>query len=241
MERDGYDVMIDREPNALPARVWHVFDPERDVRVTERRLPHWSQAGTVCFITWRTWDSLPRVVVESLLAERDALLARHGVAADCGSWRAELRRRSPDAAREVLRHLSSRWEDALDACRGACTLRRPDCAKIVADSLLYRDGEDYGIHDFVVMPNHVHVLAAFADDKAMLQQCESWKRFTATQMNRLLGRTGRFWQQDAFDHLVRSEAQYEYLRRYIAENPVRARLAEDAYLHYSRGSGGVSE
>jgi type I restriction enzyme R subunit len=226
--------MSDREPNAVRFREWSVFDPQRDVRVDERRLPHRSQAGTVCFITWRTWDSLPCSVVESLITDRNTLLARHGIAADGESWRDQLRRQSPGLAREVFRHLSSRWEDAMDGCLGACVLRRPECAKVVSDSLLHRDAMEYDIHDYVVMPNHVHLLAAFADDDAMLKQCESWKRFTATRINRLLGRTGRFWQQDAFDHLVRSEAQYNYFHRYIAENPAQARLGKGEYLHYSR-------
>jgi putative transposase len=84
------------------------------------------------------------------------------------------------------------------------------------------------------MPNHVHLLAAFPDEEAMLAQCESWKHYTATQINRRLGENGRFWQQDGFDHLVRSEEQWEYLRRYIAANPARARLSEGEYLHFSK-------
>jgi hypothetical protein len=31
-----------------------VFDPTQEYAVIERRLPHWVQAGTICFITWRT-------------------------------------------------------------------------------------------------------------------------------------------------------------------------------------------
>ncbi|MBI3823733.1 MAG: transposase [Planctomycetes bacterium] len=88
--------------------------------------------------------------------------------------------------------------------------------------------------DFVVMPNHVHMLAAFPDQKAMLAQCESWKHFTAVPINRRLGRKGRFWQQDAFDHLVRSEEQFWYLRDYIANNPVQAGLRPSEYMHYSK-------
>jgi len=78
--------------------------------------------------------------------------------------------------------------------------------------------------DFVVMPNHVHLLAAFPDEGSMLAQCESWKHYTATKINRFLGRSSRFWQQDGFDHLVRSVEQFEYLRAYIADNPRRAHL-----------------
>ena len=84
----------------------------------------------------------------------------------------------------------------------ACALRQTELAKIVADSLRHFDGDRYALLDFVVMPNHVHLLATFPDKASMLEQCESWKHFTATRINRRLGTKGRFWQQDAFDHLV---------------------------------------
>ena len=86
------------------------------------------------------------------------------------------------------------------------------CTKIIAHSLLHFDGQRYELTDFVVMPNHVHLLVAFPDDDQLLKQSESWKLFTATEINKLVGSTGRFCQQDGFDHLVRSEKQFEYLR-----------------------------
>jgi putative transposase len=113
-------------------------------------------------------------------------------------------------------------------------LRRPELSAIVAESLLKFDGERYELTDFVVMPNHVHVLAAFPDEDSMLRQCDSWKHFTGREIHRTLGRRGKFWQQDGFDHLVRSIEQFTHLRRYIAENPRKARLRPDEYRHYSK-------
>lgn len=85
--------------------------------------------------------------------------------------------------------------------------------------------------DFVVMPNHVHLLAVFPTAEAMEKQCSSWMHFTAVQINKATGAKGRFWQKEPFDHLVRSPEQYEYLRRYIAENPQKAGLRPGEYLH----------
>jgi type I restriction enzyme R subunit len=113
-------------------------------------------------------------------------------------------------------------------------LRRPELSQIVADSLCHFDGDRYELTDFVVMPNHVHLLVAFPDEESLLKQCESWKHFTATQINRRLGRKGRFWQQDGFDHLVRTPERFEELRHYIADNPKRARLGPGEYIHYSK-------
>ncbi len=39
------------------------FDRNQQYSVINRRLPHWSQAGTVSFITFRTWDSIPKKVL----------------------------------------------------------------------------------------------------------------------------------------------------------------------------------
>ncbi|WP_375341834.1 hypothetical protein [Luteolibacter soli] len=66
----------------------------------------------------------------------------------------------------------------------------------------------------------------------MLLQVESWKRWTSTRINKHLGRCGRFWQDESFDHLVRSEAAFLRLKRYIAENPKKLRHGE--YLHWVR-------
>ena len=104
----------------------------------------------------------------------------------------------------------------------------------MANSLQHFDGDRYELTDFVVMPNHVHVLVAFPDDESLLKQCESWKHFTATKINRLLGCCGRYWEQDGFDHLLRSDIQFEYLRDYITKNPVKARLKADEFPHFSK-------
>jgi type I restriction enzyme R subunit len=216
----------------LKSRI-QVFDPDQEFTVVERRLPHWSQAGTISFITWRTWDSIPAEVLQRWLTERDAWLKRHGIDPNA-DWRSQLRSLSPTLRREFQLRVSDRWNEHLDACHGACVLRRLELAQIVSDSLLHFDGDRYELTDLVVMPNHVHLLVAFPDEHSMLRQCDSWKHFTATQINRALNRKGRFWEQDGFDHLVRSPEQFLYLRRYIADNPRKARLQPGEFIHWSK-------
>ena len=213
---------------------FRVFEPKEEVRVVQRRLPHWAQAGTICFITFRSFDSIPKSVMERWLRERNELLRRHSIDPLAKDWRQQLGELRPEIKAAIDRMTSSRWHENLDACHGACVLRQPKLAKIVADSLHKFDMERYELTDFVVMPNHVHLLAAFPDDDAMLKQCESWKHYTAREINRALGRMGRFWEQDAFDQLVRSLDQFEYLRKYIAENPHKANLKSGGYIHYSK-------
>ena len=58
------------------SQLWPItlFDPAAEIAIIERNLPHWSQAGTIAFITFRTQDSMPKVVVEQWMADRDAWL-----------------------------------------------------------------------------------------------------------------------------------------------------------------------
>lgn len=212
----------------------HFFDPRADFSVIERKLPHRMQAGTVCFITWRTNDSLPKEVVERWRLDRFQWLRRQGINPRAADWRAKLHELDPTLQHQFFEYFSTRWHEELDACHGACVLKDPVNAKIVADSLLYANEERYELTDFVVMPNHIHLLAAFRSEGAMLEQCESWKHFTAHRINRRIDATGRFWQQDGFDHLVRSAEQFEYFQKYIADNPGKARLAGGEYVHWSK-------
>jgi putative transposase len=84
--------------------------------------------------------------------------------------------------------------------------------------------------DFVVMPNHVHLIVGLLGETDIEAQCSSWKRFAATRINRELGTSGRFWQEESFDHLIRSAEQFESIQRYIADNP--RSLHPDDCVHY---------
>jgi putative transposase len=174
---------------------------------------------------------MPATVVRDWQAQRSAWLRQNGVDVAVPGWETVVQNWPMQRIREFRKFLSDRWSEHLDALHGKCVLRRADCSRIV-DSLRHFDEDRYSLCDYVVMPNHVHVLAAFADEDAMLAQCESWKRFTGRRINEVLGSSGRFWAQDAFDHLVRSPEEFERLRCYIAENPHSAHLEPGEYLHY---------
>ena len=210
------------------------FDPDDALLITQRRLPHWSQNGTVVFITWRTDDSIPKAVLQAWLDERNLWLRGHGIEPTERNWKLAIQRLPPQVMLEYHAHFTTRWHQELDSGHGACVLRLPELGALVAASLRHFDGDRYELLDCVVMPNHIHLLATFPDQAAMVTQCASWKHFTAAQINRRLGTNGRFWQQDAFDHLVRHEAQFQRFRKYIAENPIKARLRADEYLHYTK-------
>jgi|GEM_PF-1127088 len=185
------------------------FDPKADLLIHQHVRPHWSQAGAVAFITFRADDSIPAEVVLRWEREKQDWLARRGLVSGRKSA-AVVSKLSAKEQAEFQRTFNRCREEYLDTCQGACVLKRPELAQIVADALLHFEGIRYKMGDFVVMPNHVHLLAVFPTEAAMFDQCDSWLHYTATQINRKLGEKGKFWQSEPFDHLVRSVEQYEY-------------------------------
>jgi hypothetical protein len=74
------------------------------------------------------------------------------------------------------------------------------------------------------MPNHVHVLVRPLGGHTLPEILHSWKSFAAKQINAELGRTGKVWQDESFDNIVRDEAALEIFSAYVQENPVKAKL-----------------
>jgi len=73
------------------------------------------------------------------------------------------------------------------------------------------------------MPNHVHMLMTAA--VPLPQLTKSLKGITAKRANIKLALTGKtFWQEESYDHVVRQEREFQSIRNYIEENPVRAGL-----------------
>ena len=69
------------------------------------------------------------------------------------------------------------------------------------------------------------LLNQWQDERGPLEKLiRSWKGFTARQINKLLGRSGGFWQRDYFDRLIRDEKHFGNCVRYIRRNPEKTRL-----------------
>jgi len=201
------------------------FDPHGELETYQHHLPHWRQKGVTYFITMRLADSIPQSKLREWEHDRRCWLQANG----CGNHDAF--QQLPEKLRnEFHRRFTQKFHAWLDAGYGACWLRRPDAAQIVSEALRYFAGSRYALGDFVVMPNHLHALISPVPGHELKNITHSWKSFTAKQINRLLNHTGRFWQAESYDHIVRSVEQLEHYRQYIADNPIKARLKEGEYL-----------
>ncbi|MEM9237063.1 MAG: competence/damage-inducible protein A [Verrucomicrobiota bacterium] len=197
-----------------------------EVAKARRRLPHWRQDGRTYFVTFRTADSLPKDVMGPFLARRDEWLRLKGIEV-LDHHPVELDRLSFEDRREYDRIFVKALQSELDRGHGACLLGKKEHARTVQEAFEFFDGERYVLGDFVIMPNHVHVLLVPTDGHELSDILKSWKSFTAKAVNRAESQSGRFWQSESWDHIVRSRRQLERFQDYIAENPKMAGLGQD--------------
>jgi REP element-mobilizing transposase RayT len=108
---------------------------------------------------------------------------------------------------------------------GPTWLSEPRVAVMIAQTLHFGEPKFYHLQAWVIMPNHIHLLL---HPKVPLPTITRWlKGRTARQANRILDRTGRpFWQDESFDHWIRTEEERKYLIEYIENNPVKAGLTQ---------------
>ncbi len=221
--------LVNKTKTKIPVMLGEPFDPNSEFSIEETCRPHWSQSGAVVFVTFRTADSIPKKVIDLWDQEKKDWLSARGYVGP--KWTSLLPNVPPAIRKEFNFYFNRSREEFLDQGAGECHLKQPDLSRVVADSLLYFDKQRYRMGDFVVMPNHVHLLCVFQNAELMREQFDSWQHFTATQINKKINRKGKFWQGDPFDHLVRSPEQYDYLRGYIARNPIKAGLSEGEYFY----------
>jgi len=209
------------------------FDRTDEFWVFDRQLPHWTQAGALCFVTWRTADSMPAPVLKRLDQDIASALRSNGLS-PAADWRSQFRHLKPAERARIHWQLFVIRDRYLDAGHGRCLLAKPQHAEQVLKSLRHVDEQRYFLTDVVVMPNHVHFLAAFESVDVMLDQCTNCKRFIGRKINAAERQRGEFWQVDQFDHLIRCEEEFEHYRQYIRENPLRAGLKEGRYLYWQK-------
>lgn len=102
-----------------------------------------------------------------------------------------------------------------------------DLAHLLVETLLhYRNENQYLLHEFVIMPNHLHVIITPTDitvERAM-QLIKGGFSFRVRQAGR---KNLEIWQPGFTDHRIRDASDYEARREYIYLNPVHAKLCEE--------------
>ncbi len=146
---------------------------------------------------------MPKDRVALWVAEREAWLRAHPEPHDT------------KAKADYDRLFNVRWEKWLDQSHGECLFQRADLRHFVQGALRYFDETRYRLGEFVVAPNHVHVLLIPLNEYTLSSIIQNWKSYCTHEINKILGRTGALWAKEYFDHIVRSPKEQERIEDYI--------------------------
>jgi putative transposase len=213
--------------------------------VTRRNLPHWYQPGFAHFITYRLADSIPTASLVQWREERETD-RRHGPQDGMpkAAFRTQLHKEHFRKYDEYLdTHDTRRWladERVADVVRENLYHHNGVKYQLLAWCIMCN-------HVHVVLQpfefsqagslthetegrslSHVEQAASLleiADTSSPLSSImHSLKSFTANRANEILGRTGRFWQAESYDHWIREGHELERIVAYVIGNPVKAGL-----------------
>ena len=212
--------------------------------VRRRNLPHIDVDGKPYFITACLDGSIPAAGLKKIRDYRSFL---------------EKQPRAPNQAKSQRKRIHEKLvfkfvDDLLDHESPVTHLENERLADEVQKSLLHFANQRYQLLAFVIMPSHHHWLflpdPAWVDQQAQVNHQADKRRspreiishsvqsFTGHQCNKLLGRSGQFWQRETWDHFVRDDAEMFRIINYIEQNPVKAKLV-DSPIKYKWSSARV--
>src|SRR5690554_2869548 len=163
-------------------------------------LPHYDCDNMYQFITFRLFDSVPK---EKINIWKDELNFSDGKKVNT----------------EEYLELQSRILKYEDNGYGVCFLKDKLIKDLVENALKFHHNKKYELIEWVIMPNHVHVLINTFDNCSLSSIVHSWKSYTALQANKILQRKGKFWMEDYYDRYIRDEIHLAKVIEYIKNNP----------------------
>jgi putative transposase len=84
----------------------------------------------------------------------------------------------------------------------------------------------FELHDFVIMPDHIHLLLTVGEGMTIERAVQRIKGSFSYRIAREIGYTGEVWQRGFSEVQVMGRESFERHRVYIAENPVKAGLVD---------------
>jgi hypothetical protein len=196
------------------------LDPDIPITVYYRHLPHWRQKGATYFVTFRLEDALPQAKLYELKRWREEWIRTHPEPRSEKDWE------------EYARLHTQRVEAWMDEGYGECVFASEGMAKVMADALLYFQDDRCTTYCYTVMPNHCHVVVKPLGAWELEQILDSWKGYVGHEVNRRLGRSGRLWQDESYDRIIRDEEHLYRVVQYIGNNPAKANLPRESWCRW---------
>ncbi len=103
----------------------------------------------------------------------------------------------------------------------------PEIAEIFLQTLLdYRDQKAYLLHEFVLMPDHLHFLLTPQGTTTLERALQLIKGGSSHRIHKARNHKMEIWQQGFYDWTIRDANDWQTKAEYIRMNPVRAKLSE---------------
>jgi len=205
----------------------------------QRNMPHFQPSGYTYFVTFRLANSLPNHIVLKLREDYKEHLKQLSHLENSKEKTQKYYGFQDDYFAEFDRHLDTYH-------KSPCWLADEKIAGITKNAIHFYDKKNYDLICYCIMPNHVHlILTPIADqisDSAVALNksrngppetdsryivtaiLQNIKKFTAVKCNKILNRSGSFWQHESYDHVVRDEKELVRFFNYTLNNPVKANL-----------------
>ena len=218
--------------------------------ISRRNLPHWFVPAAWHFVTYRLAGTIPAAVLYQLRDCRDKRWQEEKAAGTA----------TPKVRDQLHKQFFASYDQYLDQSCKIDWLADPRIAALIRGNLYHHRGSKYDLLAYCIMPNHVHVLFRVREDATAVDSSQprllaatgedffsdeaadskgplagimhSLKSYTANEANKLLKRTGQFWQHESYDHWVRDEEELERIVDYIVWNPVKAKLVSKPHQWY---------
>lgn len=84
----------------------------------------------------------------------------------------------------------------------------------------------FRLHDFVIMPDHVHLLITVEGEMTIEKAMQFIKGGFSYRLKKELGYMGEVWQRGFSEVRVDNRESFARHRQYIAQNPVKAGLVD---------------
>jgi hypothetical protein len=155
--------------NLEPPPGFRGLDPHKPLEVYWRHLPHWRQDGATYFVTFRLADSLPKNKLDELRSIKREWELMYATM------------RSQETLEEFVLRRMREVERLLDEGLGHCYLKDLRISRVVEETLLHFDEQQYELGCYVVMPNHVHTIVRPLDpaQHSLESILQSWKGFVS--------------------------------------------------------------
>jgi REP-associated tyrosine transposase len=113
--------------------------------------------------------------------------------------------------------------------RGVAVLQTERMAMLFIDVLRsYMRAGKFKVHEWVVMPNHVHILLSVGPELSIEKAVQMMKGNFSYRAKKELGYPWEIWQKGFSEVQITTEASFIHHQEYIDDNPVKAGLARSA-------------